>query len=518
MVNQSSIKYISSLLSNPETITSGDQSSIALFRQTFPFFVPVRYLAAVEKNKQSPYNNEMLAEIQPYLGDWMLFCDFLEAGARAKDKVLDKKKVDVSPLPTSPATSSASTMPTSSSVEPPIAKQEAPAVVTLQAKEEPAVAKKEEPQEPIQDKPFFKIDTPLPTIEILGVDAVTFREEPEETLATEAAQAAEPVAAATSEPAPVEQTTAAPPQAVATPEVIAEMKPELIAVEQPGPPPVEESAVAATAEVPAELVAEMPAPEVIQQIAEEAPAPVAATPENPEAEQPQITESVVAEEAEEVSEAAIAETIAPQPVAVEEANVVEVTFDEHEEVHEEPAAKAQAEVFAQAIPTLDVAESKDPLISPVYTQDYFLQQGEKISEEIPDELGDLVEHEEDNDEDKSLMVMMSFSEWLLHFKNTSEKQQEEKKDQKALKTMWQKEKLAAAMEEENEEIPENVFQMAVNSITKEEDLASEPLANIYIKQGRYDQAIEMYRKLSLRNPQKSTYFARKIEEIQKEKS
>ena len=95
---------------------------------------------------------------------------------------------------------------------------------------------------------------------------------------------------------------------------------------------------------------------------------------------------------------------------------------------------------------------------------------------------------------------------------------EEKKDQKALKTMWQKEKLAAAIEEENEEIPENVFQMAVNSITKEEDLASEPLANIYIKQGRYEQAIEMYRKLSLRNPQKSAYFARKIEEIQKEKS
>ena len=99
----------------------------------------------------------------------------------------------------------------------------------------------------------------------------------------------------------------------------------------------------------------------------------------------------------------------------------------------------------------------------------------------------------------------------------SQKQEEEKKDQKALKTMWQKEKLAAAIEEENEEIPENVFEMAVNSITKEDGLASESLADIYIKQGKYDKAIDMFKKLSLRNPQKNAYFARKIEEVLKDK-
>jgi tetratricopeptide (TPR) repeat protein len=115
------------------------------------------------------------------------------------------------------------------------------------------------------------------------------------------------------------------------------------------------------------------------------------------------------------------------------------------------------------------------------------------------------------------MVMMSFSEWLLHFKSSTEKQKEENKDQRALKTMWQKEKLAAAIEEENEEIPESVFEMAVNSIAKEDGLASESLAEIYIKQGKYDKAMDMYRKLSLRNPQKNAYFARKIEEILKEK-
>jgi len=154
----------------------------------------------------------------------------------------------------------------------------------------------------------------------------------------------------------------------------------------------------------------------------------------------------------------------------------------------------------------------DSLIQPIYTEDYFLHQGLHVSDEIPQE----IDHQ-NRQEDKSLMVVMSFSEWLMHFKTKGERQKEEQQDQKALKTMWQKEKLAAALEEENEEIPETVFEMAVNSITKEEDLASEPLAEIMVKQGKYDKAIDMYRKLSLRNPQKKTYFARKIEELQKEK-
>ncbi len=161
---------------------------------------------------------------------------------------------------------------------------------------------------------------------------------------------------------------------------------------------------------------------------------------------------------------------------------------------------------------------EEPLITPIHFQDYFLHQGERVSEDIPEEISDLkYETEAEDDEEKALMVMMSFSEWLLHFKNVTEKQEEEVKDRKALRTMWQKEKLAAAMEEENEEIPENVFEMAVNSITQEDGLVSETLAEIYIKQGKYDKAIEVYRKLSLRNPQKNVYFARKIDEVLKDK-
>lgn len=160
----------------------------------------------------------------------------------------------------------------------------------------------------------------------------------------------------------------------------------------------------------------------------------------------------------------------------------------------------------------------DNLIPPVYTEDYFLHQGVRVSNELPDDIGESEHKSELSDtEEQSLMVVMSFSEWLVYYKKKKQQEEEEEEDQRALRSMWQKEKLASALEEENEEIPETVFEMAVNSIANEEDLASESLAEVMVRQGRYDKAIDMYKKLSLRKPQKKAYFARKIEDILKEK-
>jgi tetratricopeptide (TPR) repeat protein len=163
-----------------------------------------------------------------------------------------------------------------------------------------------------------------------------------------------------------------------------------------------------------------------------------------------------------------------------------------------------------------IHEKLDELVKPIYTDDYFMQQGVHISSDLPETPVATASDDKETEEDKSLMVMLSFGEWLQHFKKKAAAQEEEQQDKKALKTMWQKEKLAAAIEEENEEIPEEVFDMAMNSIAKEDGLASESLAEIHIKQGKYDKAIEMFQKLSLRNPEKSAYFAHKIEEIKKD--
>ena len=174
------------------------------------------------------------------------------------------------------------------------------------------------------------------------------------------------------------------------------------------------------------------------------------------------------------------------------------------------------------LPNQPEAKLED-IATPVYTEDYFKHQGVHIPTDVPSDIAEMAvpvpeAHAEvaDSEEDKSLMVMLSFEEWLLHFRSKEETATEEQQEQKALKTMWQKEKLAAALEEENDEIPEGVFDMAMTSIAKEDGLASESLADIHVKQGKYDKAIEMLQKLSLRNPEKSGYFARKIEEIKKE--
>lgn len=116
--------------------------------------------------------------------------------------------------------------------------------------------------------------------------------------------------------------------------------------------------------------------------------------------------------------------------------------------------------------------------------------------------------------EKSLMVMMSFTDWLNYYKVKQLKEKEEAESKKALNASWQKEKLAAAIEEDiDEEVPEPIFKQAMDSISTESGVISESLAKLLAEQGKTDRAIAMYKKLSLRNPEKSSYFARLIEQL-----
>jgi len=52
------------------------------------------------------------------------------------------------------------------------------------------------------------------------------------------------------------------------------------------------------------------------------------------------------------------------------------------------------------------------------------------------------------------------------------------------------------------------------SVSENDELVTETLANIYYSQKKYDKALSAYKKLSLKYPEKSIYFASRIEEIE----
>lgn len=57
--------------------------------------------------------------------------------------------------------------------------------------------------------------------------------------------------------------------------------------------------------------------------------------------------------------------------------------------------------------------------------------------------------------------------------------------------------------------------LSAGSLKMKDEIVTENLAAIYIKQGRNDKAIEVYQKLIWKYPQKKTYFAAQIQELQK---
>ena len=61
---------------------------------------------------------------------------------------------------------------------------------------------------------------------------------------------------------------------------------------------------------------------------------------------------------------------------------------------------------------------------------------------------------------------------------------------------------------------EKVVQLATHSLD-EENVDTESMAEVWIKQGQPEKAIKIYEKLSLLNPSKSSYFAVLIEKLKR---
>lgn len=120
------------------------------------------------------------------------------------------------------------------------------------------------------------------------------------------------------------------------------------------------------------------------------------------------------------------------------------------------------------------------VFEPYHTVDYFASQGIKFKEE-------------EKPADKFGQQLKSFTEWLKTLK---------KVPVNVIATTT-----GPALEKKVEELAEV-------SITDRE-VVTETMAGVWEKQGNMDKAIEVYSKLSLLEPSKSTYFAAKIEDLKK---
>ncbi|KAA2243445.1 hypothetical protein F0L74_13195 [Chitinophaga agrisoli] len=153
----------------------------------------------------------------------------------------------------------------------------------------------------------------------------------------------------------------------------------------------------------------------------------------------------------------------------------------------------QAEEPIRIFP-LEIPEEETTLtFQPLYSDDYFAYKRLKEPEQA-DELNE-----------KGMAEMRSFTDWLREMKTGFA--------QKANRD-WYHQQLQRIYEDEAPEVSEAVEKAAMESITLNDDIVSETLAEIWARQRQYQTAIQIYQKLSLLNPNKSAYFAQKIQELQ----
>jgi hypothetical protein len=157
-----------------------------------------------------------------------------------------------------------------------------------------------------------------------------------------------------------------------------------------------------------------------------------------------------------------------------------------EEVLQQAADEEKQKEVISSVLEEQLAEFKKPVTAetelkietePYYTVDYFASQGIKVDLTQPqDRLGN---------------QLRKFTDWLKQMKNV-------KTDAADLGT---------------DPEMENMIQGIAKTSNETREIVTETMAEVLIKQGKNDKAVQLYLKLSFLYPEKSAYFAAKIEQL-----
>lgn len=185
----------------------------------------------------------------------------------------------------------------------------------------------------------------------------------------------------------------------------------------------------------------------------------------------------------------------------EEDTPTEITETREKEIPTEAAGEiTTAEEEAEEQPTDEplsttAAETRyTPLIQPLYTEDYFAYTGAKLPEDL------------DDHKKPTMAQLRSFTDWLRTLKRPAGSTDPDMDPEEA-----EEARLASGQSSSF------IRQIADASLQKNEEVLTEAMAEVRIRQGQPQKAVAIYEKLSLLNPEKSSYFARKIEELQNRK-
>ena len=115
--------------------------------------------------------------------------------------------------------------------------------------------------------------------------------------------------------------------------------------------------------------------------------------------------------------------------------------------------------------------------------------------------------------EKDISVKMNFIDWINHIEsNKLNNNKSESVDKKIdlIETFINRPKKI-----EKEDLDKGQDNISVKTITLENELMTETLAKIYLKQKKYKKAINAFKILSLKYPEKNAFFADQIKKIKK---